>query len=87
MKLPPIPLPDPVFMICLPHCEGRRQSAALNAARFLLWGAPTMTAEVLLSRVHGPHPVWLVLTATYLILAILVLLVGVRVDGESGAPS
>lgn len=82
MKLPSIPLPEPVFMIYLPHCEGRRRDALLNAARFALWGIPVMSAEVVLSRVRGPHPVWLTLIATYLILAILVLLVGVCVNDE-----
>lgn len=81
MKLPSIPLPDPVFTVYLPYRGGRRQPVALNAARLVLWGVPTMTAEVLLTRIRGPHPVWLTLLATYLVLAILILLVGVRASG------
>lgn len=83
MKLPAIPLPDPVFMVCLPPVRpGWRQAVLLGCARIVLWFMPSGTAEMVLIHVHGPHPAWLILLATYTILAIMVFLIGACVDDE-----
>lgn len=87
MKLPSIPLPEPAYMITVSHPSPMIRRAGICVLRFLLWGVPTCAADYILATVDGGrHVLWLTLAATYVVLAIAVLAVGVSDGGGDGAP-
>jgi hypothetical protein len=87
VKLPSIPLPEPLlYEITVAHKSARSRRAMVHALRFLLWGAPACALDYALATWDGGrHSLWLTLAATYAALVIAVLLVGVRDGGEESS--
>lgn len=86
VKLPEIPLPEPVFMITVTHGNARERRAMVQALRFLLWAVPSAAADYVLATADGGrHSLWLTLAAAYAVLATAVLLVNARDGGGEDA--
>jgi hypothetical protein len=83
VKIPSIPLPEPLlYEITVSHKSARSRRSMVHALRFLLWAAPTLLVDYVLATADGGrHSLWLTLTASFAVLAVAVLLVGVR-DGS-----
>lgn len=87
MRLPEIPLPEPAYTITVTHPSPGRRRAAICALRFLLWGSPALAVDCVLATADGGrHALWLTLAATYVVLAIAILTVGVSDGGGGEAP-
>lgn len=85
MKLPAIPLPEPVFMITV-HGPARGRRAVVEATRLVLWGIPSGAVDCVLATAgHGRHSTWLTFAAACITLAIAVLVVNVRGGSGEGA--
>lgn len=85
VKIPSVPLPEPLlYEFTLTHPSARARLAGVTALRFLLWGTPAALVDYVLATADGGrHSLWLTLAATYIVIVIAVLLVGVREgDGE-----
>lgn len=89
MNLPRLPLPgiappEPVFMITVTHPGARVRRAVVHALRFLLWLAPAGVLDCVLLAA-GRHSLWPALAATYVLIVVAMVTVGVREDdGEVG---
>lgn len=82
MKLPDIPLPEPVLMIDVTRGSDRERRAMVAALRFLLWLVPSGAVDYGLAVADGGrHAPWLTLAAAFAVLAIAVVLVNVQDTG------
>jgi hypothetical protein len=82
VKIPVIPLPEPAYIITVSHPNPRIGRVGASALRFLLWGTPVLSADYILATADGGrHALWLTLAATYVVLAIAMLTVGVEAGG------
>lgn len=84
MKVPSIPLPEPLlYEFTLAGGSAGSRRAMVHALRFLLWGTPvTLVDYVLATADGGHHSLWLTLIASYATLVLAVLLVNVRDGGK-----
>ncbi len=87
MKLPEIPLPEPVLlMIEVTRGSDRDRRVMVAALRFLLWMVPSaVTGYVLAATDGGRHSLWMTLAASFAVLATAVLLVNARDAGGEDA--
>lgn len=67
MKLPEIPLPEPLVVVEVPG-GSRGAQAMASALRFLLWSVPCWSAELLCTDVSR-SPGWVTLTVAFGVLA------------------
>lgn len=83
MKIPDIPLPEPVFMITLPSGTGRLYHAEAAFLQFALWMIPSGAVDYALAVADGGrHALWLTLAAAFAVLEVMMLTVGVE-KGEA----
>lgn len=84
MKLPDIPIPEPVFLITLSRGSSRIRRAEMHALHLLLWLVPSCAAEFFTATAGGErHSPLLVLAAAFTVLAVAVLTVNVREEGPA----
>jgi hypothetical protein len=88
VKLPSIPLPEPLlYEITVSRKSAGSRRVMVHALRFLLWGTPGCALDYALATWDGGrHSLWLTLAATYIVIVIAVLLVGVREGDGEDAP-
>jgi membrane protein YdbS with pleckstrin-like domain len=83
LPLPDITPPEPVFMITVTHPSARVRRAVVHALQFLLWIVPAGVLDSALLAA-GRHSLWPALAATYVLIVVAMVTVGVREDDGEG---
>jgi hypothetical protein len=83
VKIPGIPLPEPVLMITVPG-DTRLHRAEASVLQCALWMIPSGAVDYALAVADGGrHALWLTLAAAFTVLAIMMLTVGVEAIGDA----